>query len=123
MRGGKKSEFFSLCFIEKSISSYSKNGVETSYITVSSNILKVTQKDFDPHLSEVIFTSFFTRAIFPSFIVFIPILLFLISNPKSIFGQTCVKKRKLVRFTWKLAHVVSRDDDLYSDISFLKFQA
>ena len=72
---------------------------------------------------------------------FIPTLVFWISNPKSIFGETWAKENKVVSFVWKLAHTVSREyrllfqhqfsdirnlslenADFYSDISFLKFQ-
>ena len=72
---------------------------------------------------------------------FIPTLVFWISNPKSIFGETWAKENKVVSFVWKLAHTVSREyrllfqhqfsdirnlslenADFYSDISFLIFQ-
>ena len=72
---------------------------------------------------------------------FIPTLVFWISNPKSIFGETWAKENKVVSFVWKLAHTVSweyrflfqhqfsdirnlslENADFYSDISFLKFQ-
>ena len=74
-------------------------------------------------------------------LIFIPTLVFWISNPKSIFGEIWAKKNKDVRFVWKLAHTVPREcrflfqhqfsdirnlslenADFYSDISFLKFQ-
>ena len=74
-------------------------------------------------------------------LIFIPTLVFWISNPKSIFGEIWAKKFKVVRFVWKLAHTVSREcrflfqhqfsdirnlslenADFYSNISFLKFQ-
>ena len=41
-------------------------------------------------------------------LIFIPTLVFWISDPKSIFGQIWAKKVKLVHFTWKLVHVISR---------------
>ena len=72
---------------------------------------------------------------------FISTLVFWISNPKSIFGETWAKENKVVSFVWKLAHTVSREyrflfqhqfsdiqnlslenADFYSVISFLKFQ-
>ena len=72
-------------------------------------------------------------------LIFIPTLVFWISNPKSIFGEIWAKKNKVVRFVWKLAHTVPREcrflfqhqfsdirnlslenADFYSDISFLK---
>ena len=40
--------------------------------------------------------------------IHIPILVFWICNPKSIFGQIWAKKVKVVWFTWKLALMVSR---------------
>ena len=74
-------------------------------------------------------------------LIFIPKLVFWISNPKSIFAEIWTKINKVVRFVWKLAHKVSREcrflfqnqfsdirnlslenADFYSDISFLKFQ-
>ena len=42
-------------------------------------------------------------------LILIPTLVFWISNPKSIFGQIWAKKVKVVRFTWKLAHMVSSE--------------
>ena len=41
-------------------------------------------------------------------LIFIPILVFWISDPKSIFGQMWTKKVKVVCFTWKLVHMLSR---------------
>ena len=41
-------------------------------------------------------------------LIFIPTLVFWISNPKSIFGKIWTKKVKVVQFSWKLAHRVSR---------------
>ena len=74
-------------------------------------------------------------------LISIPTLVFWISNPKSIFGETWAKENKVVSFVWKLAHTVSREyrflfqhqfsdirnlslenADFYSDISFLIFQ-
>ena len=40
-------------------------------------------------------------------LIFIPTLVFWISNPKSIFGQICAKQFKVVRFAWELAYMVS----------------
>ena len=41
-------------------------------------------------------------------LIFIPTLVFWISNPKSIFGQILAKKVKVVCFTWKLVHMLSQ---------------
>ena len=41
-------------------------------------------------------------------LILIPTLVFRISNPKSIFGKIWIKKVKVVQFSWKLAHRVSR---------------
>ena len=41
-------------------------------------------------------------------LILIPTLAFSVSNPKSIFGQICVEKFKVVHFHWKLAHMVYR---------------
>ena len=40
-------------------------------------------------------------------LILIPTLVFLISNPYFFFGQIWAKKVKVVRFNWKLAHMVS----------------
>ena len=40
-------------------------------------------------------------------LILVPTLVFWISNPKSIFGQIWAKKVKVVRFAWKLTHMVS----------------
>ena len=42
------------------------------------------------------------------FLILVPILVFWISKPKSIFGQIRIEKLKVVQFGWKLAHRVSR---------------
>ena len=55
-------------------------------------------------------------------LILIPTLVFWVSNYKSIFGQIWAKTIKVVHFAWKLAHIVSRDDHSYSNISFLNFQ-
>ena len=53
-------------------------------------------------------------------LIFIPTLVFWISHPKFIFGKISAKKVvKVVRFFWKLAHMVSREDaNSYSKIFF-----
>ena len=43
-----------------------------------------------------------------SILILIPTLCFWISNPNFLFGQIWAKKVKVVRFNWKLAHVISR---------------
>ena len=40
-------------------------------------------------------------------LILIPTLVFWISNPNFLFGQICAKKVKVVRFNWKLTHMVS----------------
>ena len=40
-------------------------------------------------------------------LILISTLVFWISNQKSIFGQIWAKKVKVIRFVWKLAHMVS----------------
>ena len=40
-------------------------------------------------------------------LILIPTLLFWISNPNFLFGQIWTKKVKVVRFNWKLTHMVS----------------
>ena len=42
-----------------------------------------------------------------SMLILIPTLVFWISYPNFLFGQTCAKKVKVVRFNWKLVHMVS----------------
>ena len=42
------------------------------------------------------------------FLILVPILVFWISKPKSIFVQIRIEKLKVVQFGWKLAHRVSR---------------
>ena len=41
-------------------------------------------------------------------LILIPTLVFWISNPNFLFGQIWAKKVKVVRFNWKLAHMISR---------------
>ena len=41
-------------------------------------------------------------------LILIPTLVFWISYPKFIFGQTWAKKVKVVCFAWKVVHMVSR---------------
>ena len=41
-------------------------------------------------------------------LILIPTLLFWISNPNFLFGQIWAKKVKVVRFNWKLAHMISQ---------------
>ena len=50
-------------------------------------------------------------------LIIIPTLVFWLSNPKSIYGQSWDKKFKFVHFDWKMAHMVYRDADFYSEIS------
>ena len=40
-------------------------------------------------------------------LILIPTLVFWISNPNFLFGQIWAKKVKVVRFNWKLTHMVS----------------
>ena len=49
-------------------------------------------------------------------------LIFEISTPKSIFGQTWAQKIKVACFVLKLVHKVSQDADSKSRLRFLKFQ-
>ena len=42
------------------------------------------------------------------FLILVPILVFWISKPKSIFGKIRIEKLKVVQFGWKLAHRASR---------------
>ena len=41
-------------------------------------------------------------------LIVIPILVFWISNPNFLFGQIWAKIVKVVRFNWKLVHMISR---------------
>ena len=41
-------------------------------------------------------------------LILIPTLISWISNPNFLFGQIWAKKVKVVRFNWKLAHMISR---------------
>ena len=41
-------------------------------------------------------------------LILIPTLVLWISNPNFLFGQIWAKKVKVVRFNWKLAHMISR---------------
>ena len=41
-------------------------------------------------------------------LILIPTLVFWISNPYFLFGQIWAKKVKVVRFNWKLAHMISQ---------------
>ena len=55
-------------------------------------------------------------------LILIPIFFFSVSNPKSFFGQIWAERFKVVHFDWKLAHMVYRDGDSYSDNCFLNGQ-
>ena len=41
-------------------------------------------------------------------LILLPTLVFWISNPYFLFGQIWAKKVKVVRFNWKLAHMISQ---------------
>ena len=53
-------------------------------------------------------------------LIIIPKFVFGIYNSNFLFGQIWAEKVKVVRFAWKLAHIV--DADSYCDISFVNFQ-
>ena len=52
--------------------------------------------------------SSFGRDAISRMLILIPTLVFSISNPDCIFGQIWVEKVKVVGFTWKLAHMLSQ---------------
>ena len=56
-----------------------------------------------------------------SMLIFIPTLVFWISNPNVLFGQIWAKKVNIVRFNWKLAHIVSWTRRCRIRTYFLKF--
>ena len=54
--------------------------------------------------------------------MFIPTLVFWISNPKSNFGQIWAKKVQVVCFTWKLVYMLSRGFWFLFQYLFSEFQ-
>ena len=55
-------------------------------------------------------------------LILIPILVFWISNPNLLFGKIWAKKVKVVRFNWKLAHMVSWKCRFRSRLRVMKFR-